>query len=306
MGRATQNLVGSLDAGLELAQGTTSYVYLGSRIVRGWAIELVLLAALLPFAIGAVDLFARCRRRRIPLTPAARNLRSRLLFWGYAGVLLFAAAQLGAFPEGEPRPLPPEAGVYTPSPVLLGVLGALLLTGWLVGRERLVPRRPATLEETLAGHTVALLALGLVALVVVATNPFALVYLLPSLYAWLWLPQAHAASPAARGALLALGFGGPLILILSFATRFDLGGETPWFLLSLVAVGYVPWVAVLLGVVWLAVAAQLATLVSGRYAPYPDARARGPRNRAGGLLTRVLGLPARRRAPQEELDALER
>ena len=73
----------------------------------------MLLTALLPFAIGAVDLFARCRRRRIPLAPAARSLRSRLLFWGYAGLLLFVAARLGAFPEGEPRPLPPDAGVYS-------------------------------------------------------------------------------------------------------------------------------------------------------------------------------------------------
>ena len=281
LGRATQNLVGSLDAGLELTQGTTSYVYLGTRIVRGWAIEFVLLTALLPFAIGAIDLFARCRRRRIALAPAARSLRSRLLFWGYAGLLIYVAARLGAFPDGEPRPLPPDAGVYQPSPVVLGVIGALLVAGWLIGRERLIPRRRATLEETLAGHTVALLALGLVALVVVATNPFSLVYLLPSLYAWLWLPQAHASSPAARGALLALGLAGPLILTLSFSTRFDLGADAPWYLLSLVAVGYVPWVAVLLGLVWLAIAAQLATLVSGRYAPYPDVQARGPGSRAG-------------------------
>ena len=299
LGRATQNLVGSLDAGLELTQGTSSYIYLGSRIIRGWAIELVLLTALLPFLIGVVDLFARCRRRRIPLAPAARSLRSRLLFWGYAGLLLFVAARLGAFPEGEPRPLPPDAGVYDPSPVFLGVIGTLLVIGWLLGRERLIPRRPATLEETLAGHTVALLALGLVALIVVATNPFSLVYLLPSLYAWLWLPQAHAARPATRGVLLALGLAGPLILILSFATRFDLGGDAPWYLMSLVAVGYVPWIAVLLGLVWLAVAAQLATLVSGRYAPYPDVKSRGPR-----AFARVI--TSRRNPPQEQRDAVER
>ncbi len=305
LGRATQNLVGSLDAGLELTQGTTSYIYLGTRIVRGWAIEFVLLAALLPFAIGAIDLFARCRRRRIALGPAARSLRTRLLFWGYAGLLLFVTARLGAFPDGEARPLPPDAGVYQPSPVVLGVIGALLVTGWLIGRERLIPRRPATLEETLAGHTVALLALGLVALVLVATSPFSLVYLLPSLYAWLWLPQAHASSPVARGALLTIGLAGPLILTLSFSTRFDLGADAPWYLLSLVAVGYVPWVAVLLGLVWLAVAAQLATLVSGRYTPYPDVAAQGPGSRAGAILARVITPPSRRRAPREERDALE-
>ena len=306
LGRATQNLVGSLDAGLELTQGTTSYVYLGSRIVRGWAIEFVLLTALLPFMIGAIDLFARCRRRRIPLAPAARSLRSRLLFWGYAGLLLFAATRLGAFPEGEARPLPPGPGVYEPSPVVLGVIGALLVAGWLIARERLIPRRPATLEETLAGHTVALLALGLVALVVVATNPFSLVYLLPSLYAWLWLPQAHAAVPAVRGALLTLGLAGPLILTLSFATRFDLGGDAPWYLLSLAAAGYVPWVAVLLGLAWLAVAAQLATLVSGRYAPYAQGRARGPGSRPGSLLGRLVAPPRQHRATEKEPDALER
>ena len=255
LGRAAQTTIGSLDAGLELAQGTTSYIYLGGRIVQGWAIQLVLLTALLPFAIGAIDLFARCRRRRIKLAPAARSLRSRLVFWGYGALLLFVAAQLGAFPEGEARPLPPDAGVYQPSPVVLGVLGALLLVGWLVVRQPLIPRRPARLEEALAGHTVALLALGLAALVVVATNPYSLVYLLPSLYAWLWLPQIHnAGPPPARAGLLVLGLAGPVVLLLSFATRLDLGLETPWYLLSLVAVGYVPWIAVLVGVVWLAVA----------------------------------------------------
>ncbi|HUQ22724.1 MAG TPA: M28 family peptidase [Gaiellaceae bacterium] len=305
LGRAAQNLVGSLDAGLELTQGTTSYIYLGTRIVRGWAIELVLLAALLPFAIGSIDLFARCRRRRIPLGPAARSLRTRLVFWAYAGLLIFVAAKLGAFPEGEPRPLPPDAGIYQPSAVVLGVIGALLAAGWLVSRESLIPRGRVTLEETLAGHTVSLLALGLVALMLVATSPFSLIYLLPSLYAWLWLPQAHAASPAARGALLVLGLAGPLILALSFSTRYDLGADAPWYLLSLVAVGYVPWTAVVLGLVWLAVASQLATLVSGRYAPYPDVRAQGSGGRTGALLARVITPPSKRSAPREERKTLE-
>ena len=277
LGRASQNLIGSLDAGLELAQGTTSYVYLGTRIIRGWAIELVLLTALLPFLIGTIDLFAHCRRRRIPLAPAARSLRGRLYFWGYAGALVFVAALLGAFPSGEARPLPPDPSLYTPSPVVLGILGVLLFVGWLVVRERLLPRRPARPEETLAGHTVALLGLGLIALLVVATNPFSLVYLLPSLYAWLWLPQAHASGQLARAGLLVVGFAGPLLLLASFSTRLGLGLETPWYLLSLVSVGYVPWIAVALAFAWLAVAAQLTTLAVGRYAPYPSTGTRRPR-----------------------------
>ena len=137
LGRASQNLIGSLDAGLELAQGTTSYIYFGTRIVRGWAIELVLLTALLPFLIGTIDLFAHCRRRRIPLAPAARSLRGRLYFWGYAAALVFAASLLGVFPQGEARPLPPDPSLYEPSPAVLGILGVLLL-----GRLARLPGAP--------------------------------------------------------------------------------------------------------------------------------------------------------------------
>src|SRR5947207_465881 len=81
LGGSAQELLGSLDQGVDLAQGTSTYVYLGSRLIRGWAIELVLIAALLPFFAATVDLFARCRRRRIPLAPAFRSYLSRLGFW---------------------------------------------------------------------------------------------------------------------------------------------------------------------------------------------------------------------------------
>ena len=130
-----------------------------------------------------------------------------------------------------------------------------------------------------------------------ATNPFSLVYLLPSLYAWLWLPQAQASGPLARAGLLVLGFAGPLILLLSFSTRLGLGFETPWYLLSLVSVGYVPWIAVGLGFAWLAVAAQLTALAVGRYAPYSS----GSRKRRNGPRLRLLG----GRAAVGERDALE-
>ena len=81
IGRASQQLLASLDEGLELAQGTSSYVYFGARIVRGWAIEIVLVAALLPFLTAVVDLFALTRRRRMQLMPAVLSMRSRVLFW---------------------------------------------------------------------------------------------------------------------------------------------------------------------------------------------------------------------------------
>ena len=73
----------------------------------------------------------------------------------------------------------------------------------------------------------------------VATNPFALIFLLPSLHAWLWLPQVRRRPLWTRLAVLGAGFLGPLLLLGSFAFRYGLGLDTPWYLAELTATGYV-------------------------------------------------------------------
>ena len=308
VGRATQDLIGTLDEGLEFAQGTSTYLDLGPRLIRGWAVELVLIASLLPFLAAAVDLFARCRRRRIPLAPALRGFRSRLAFWAWVAVLFELFGLVGAWPDGAARPISPRTDVARDWPVraLLG-LGLLALVGWLVTRERLIPRRAVTAGEELAGHTAALLCLGALSLVVVATNPFALIFLLPSLHVWLWLPQLRQAPAGARLGVLALGFAGPALLFGSFAGRFGLGWDTPWYLAELRAVGYVPFVVIPLLVVWLAGTGQLAALAARRYAPYPDAAELPPRGPLRRVLESAIGAVRNRRraASDEEAEALE-
>src|SRR6266536_992382 len=197
VGSATQSLIATLDQGLELAQGTSSYLDVG-RLIRGWAVELVLIAALLPFLAAAVDLFARCRRRHIQLAPALRSYRTRLGFWIWVAALFELFALFGAWPDGAARPVAPTSAAARdwPAAALLA-LGALAVVGWFVSRERLLPRRAVRSEEELAGQTAALLCLGALALVVVALNPFSLVFLLPSLHAWLWLPNMHGAATRA-------------------------------------------------------------------------------------------------------------
>jgi hypothetical protein len=307
VGRSAQDLLGSLDQGLELAQGTTSYVFLGGRIVRGWAIELVLVAMLLPFLAGAVDLFARCRRRRIAILPAVLSYRSRLAFWLWLGLVFGVLALLGAGPKGAARPLAPESHAAGHWSLLgIGLLTAAGAAGWLVSRERLLPRRPVTPEEELAGHTAALLALAVVALLVVATNPFALVFVLPSFHAWLWLPQLREVRVWVRVACLAAGLSGPLALLWSFAGRLGLGWDAPWYVSELYAVGYAPLTSLLIGLAWAAAAAQLAALAVGRYAPYPSANERprlGPLRRI--VRSTVLAVRDRRRASERGPRVLE-
>ena len=97
---------------------------------------------LLPFLVGAVDLFARCRRRRIPLAPACGACRSRLAFWLCVGVLLLVVlALVGVLPTA-----PPPAPRRRPPPAPTGRVSRsrarrARTRGWLVSRERLIPRR---------------------------------------------------------------------------------------------------------------------------------------------------------------------
>jgi hypothetical protein len=308
LGRSAQQLLASLDEGLELTQGTSAYVWFGARIVRGWAIEIVLVAALLPFLVATVDLFALLRRRRVALLPAIRSLRTRVLFWLFVVALFVVFGLAGWWPHSSLRPPPVDGGAGTDWPVLgLAIFGCLSLLAWLVARDRLLPRRDVDREEELAGHCAALLALALVALLTIAVNAFALVFLLPSVHAWLWIAQLGGRPRGARLLAWSAGLLGPALLVWEFARRFGLGFDAPWYLLQLTAIGRVPLVVFALFVVWAASGSQLAALATGRYAPYPDV---GERPRLGPIrrTVRRLVLSSRERrrersAEQEVADA---
>jgi Peptidase family M28 len=297
VGASAQALVTSLEQGLELSQGTSSYVYFGGRIVHGWAIALVLIALVVPFAVVTVDLFARCRRRHVPLGPAFRAYRRRLGFWLWVGVVFELFALFGAFPDGAavpPDPASSAAGDWPRLALLLFVI--IVAASWLVARRRLAPTRPATSEEELAGQVAALLVLGLISLLVMATNVYALLLFLPSMHAWLWLPQVRNRSAVVRGLVFAAGLLGPVLFLGLFAKRFGLGLDTPWYLAELTAIGYVPIVAVILALAWFAVAAQFLVGTAGRYAAYPG--------EAGAVRSSVRtvarGVRARRRRPMTD------
>jgi hypothetical protein len=277
IGRAAQQLVGSLDQGLELAQGTTTFVWAGQRFVRGWSIEVLLCSLLVPYLVAVVDLFAHCRRRRIPLLSAVRSLRSRLAVWLFSGAAFYALRAIGAWPSGEARPPSPASRVAGDWSMLsLLLLAVISFSGWLLARQRLAPRRRSTGEEQLAGETVALIGLGIVSLLVLATNPYALVFFVPALHAWLWLPQVRSGRRPLAPLLLVAGLAGPSLIVLSLAIRFGLGFDAPWYLLELASLGYVHVSAVAITLAGAACAAQLVAVTSNRYAPYPERDERPP------------------------------
>ncbi|HXF98985.1 MAG TPA: M28 family peptidase [Gaiellaceae bacterium] len=295
MGRATEALVGSIDATVGRAFRTPDSLFLGEQAASGWTVRLTLVAAVAPFALGVLDLLARSRRRRLPLTPAARALRARLGFWLFAGLLLWLGALGGIFPTGAALPPPTHVpAAFHPPAAGLTLLLLLLAGGWALARRPLASATAATAEERLAGHTVALAWLAVTAVALALVRPYALLFVLPSLYAWLWLPAAR--GPGARAALYLLGLAGPAAGLLVLAQELRVGVlEAAFYAVALATVGYLPLTSVLLGLAWAASAGQLGALAFGRYRPYAGG-AHPPPARLRAVASALLRLARRRYA----------
>ncbi len=290
IGRAVEGIVASLDASLEPARGTNDYVYVRGRVIQGWAIAFLYVALLVPFALATADLIARLRRRGIPFRPAIRSYVRRLVFWLMVGVLFTAFGLLGAWPNGDAAAISPasEAAGHWPR-LALASFTILVLGMWLIARSRLMRRGPVGDDEEVVAMAVPLAALGLIAFVLIVTNAWALLFILPSAHAWLWLIQARTRRASLRTLLYVGGLAGPLLLLGSIAVRFGLGFDAPWYLAELTAIGYVSTIELFLVLAWVAVAAQTLAVLSGRYGPYPapgDRPARGPVGTAVAALRR--------------------
>ena len=267
LGRSAESILASLDSGIGFATSTAGYVYLGPRIVRGWAIEFVLIVALVPYLVGVLDLFARIRRRQLPLAGAWRALRTRAGVWLWAGLAVGLGALAGVFPRGSNLPPPPDSPAVTNWPIVgLVLIGVVAGLGLLRARKVLAPRAPASPDEVLAGYAVSLLALGAIAIATAMISAYALVFVVPSLYAWLWLPQIGARGTWFRDVLYGVGLAGPVLALTAIGTQLELGLNAPLYVISLMTLGLISWPTILTLLAWAAVATQLGALASGRYA----------------------------------------
>ena len=268
LGRAAESLLGSLDGAVEVPGSTDGALFLDGRVIRGWALQLLLLAAVLPFAAAALDLLSRCRLRRLPLTAAWRALRRRVGVWLVLVALVGLAALAGALPDEPSLPPPPDQPPVDSWPlgvlVVLAVVAALV---WLRARAALVPRMRATAEEELAAYAVAFVALLLVCVGTALVSPYTLVFVLPSLYAWLCLPQLRRAPAWVTDVVFGLGLIGPVLSLVVLAEQLGLGIRAPLYAAALVTTGVVPWASTLAFAAWAAIASLVGAIAAGRYAP---------------------------------------
>jgi hypothetical protein len=121
----------------------------------------------------------------------------------------------------------------------------------------------------LAAYADSLVALGGVAIATALISPYGLLFVVPSLYAWLWLPQMERRSSWARDVLYGIGLTGPALAVVAIGTQLGLGVDAPLYLVSLMTLGFVPWTTLLVLLAWAAIACQLGALAAGRYRAVP-------------------------------------
>ncbi|MBE3087889.1 MAG: hypothetical protein IMZ71_02070 [Chloroflexi bacterium] len=141
----------------------------------------------------------------------------------------------------------------------------------MISRDRLLPRKETSPEQELAGYACALLAVAGASLAVAWFNSYALLFLLPPLHAWIWMPQLRRFRPWASLALLVTGLLGPFLIYWELASRLHFGLSVVWYVSELAAVGFIKLKFLIVATILAATAAQLSALSVGRYAPYPVA-----------------------------------
>jgi hypothetical protein len=153
-----------------------------------------------------------------------------------------------------------------------------------VTRNRLARTAQPSPADRLAGLAVALALVCVLAIVLALAKPYALVFVLPSLYAWLWLPLE--APLVVRVGMFLLGLAGPFVGFALLANELGLSWiDAALYAVGLVTVGYVSFGTAVVALVWAAAAAQIGALAFGRYGAYAGGAAPPP----PGALRRAAG-----------------
>src|SRR5450755_3498968 len=232
LGRTVLQTISALDGGPAVA-APSSYVLLAGKVVPGWAIELFVLALIVPVLLATVDGLARARRRG--------HVLWRWVVWVLAGALPFALAVLvvlgarltDAIAIAPPGPVSAGAvPLHGAGIAVLAIAGCVILLSFALLRPlviRLAGGEPASRhlagEPASAGAGAAvLLVLCLVTIAIWFANPFAAALVVPALHLWMWVvtPQVRL-RPLVVLVLFLAGLAAPALVIAYYAVTLGFG-----------------------------------------------------------------------------------
>jgi hypothetical protein len=241
LGNAVLQTVSALDHGQAVGVPSAYLVISGQRVPL-WAVQLLVLALILPVAASTLDAVARTRRRGHTLV--------RWLGWVLSGAVPFVIALIAllvARATGLLSFTPPGAAAGGGVRMTGGDLAVLLVIAALVVASfaflrplclrllaRQLPesgRRPESPAADAAAVALSVV-LCLLAIVLWVLDPFAALLLVPAMHMWLWLAQPGARAHRWSMALLLLVGVVPLALVLFYyANAYGLSpGALAWSL----------------------------------------------------------------------------
>lgn len=262
-GSAVQAMVMALDAGQRPALRSGGTIFLTSqRTLPGASLALLLAGCLLPLAVVTVDLFAHCRRARVRLRPALTRAILHLIPWLIVLAIVYLANVVGLLPKTPGAVIPAASPLVDDPPyVRVALLIALLVAVYVlaVRTERRLERGVA--NDPRAAIFVAHFSLVIIAVVALLVNPYSVLLVVPAALLW---PLAR---PGAWPRALLVPYAGLsmiLVVLVYFAWRLDVGWNVWWYFLLLVETRTVPFIVVLLGVLFVSEAAVLAHTLHDR------------------------------------------
>ncbi len=224
LGRGVLAAIDALDNGPTIA-GPTRDLLFGHLVLAASSVRLLVLLAILPVLVAAVDALARARRRRASVGGSLAWLLAAAVPFGLAAlfaVVLGRTGLLAAAPTGPVTSRQLPSGVS--GTIALICVGLVFALAWLLRTPLARQLGPAAAAGD-AGAPVALIGVGCgVACVVWAFNPYAALLTLGPLHLWLFATMLE--RPPPKG--LAVGLVGasllPLVcLVVLDCARLDLG-----------------------------------------------------------------------------------
>lgn len=206
---AVLGVLGSLDATDTLQSAGKTYLLGSDRVVRGWALKILIVSLLLPVWLVIAQALVT-HRRRLALIPSVGSIARGMLVgvWGIATLWLFAA--IGVVPHSSD--VPPASALVGAWPTLGMIAWVLLLVpAWIIARG---PdwRRFHEADAARATIMTGLAVLVVLSVCALALNPYSVLFALPTLHALLWLVSRHAHGRR-RTAILAASLIGPLLAL---------------------------------------------------------------------------------------------
>ncbi len=288
LGRSTLRLVSALDAAEAPPEhGPRSYVAISRKILPGWVVAVLAATLLLPALVASIDAYARARRRR----EEAPGWWRTIALWSLPFLAAFGMAEVLVLLDQAPDAgaAPSDPGLYPLDGQAVAALGACTATAllvWLLVRLRL-RRLGEAAESGGAGATTAL-SLCVAVLAVWLLNPFAALFLLPAVHAWmLAMLSGFRLSRRVAALVVFIGVFGPLVAAIVYLDRLALNPlEGVWYLWVLVTGHAVSPVTTLLACVVAAVAASTVVVIAARVGTLPPLEpdrppVRGPGGYAG-------------------------